>query len=363
MKLVSRRGGLPPTARLFLYLIFLSISFNASSQQLNVLFIGNSYTHYNNMPKIFEHLAKSKGKNVYADSIAVSGSTLHQHTERPSTYRKMKSRTWDIVFIQGFSRELAQDSLVIAAETIPYAQILIDSIKKYNPCASIYFYMTWGYADGYVVEEANDSYEKMQQRVCDGYFQMSRAFHYPIAPVGLVWQQVRLLHPDINLYVPDKEHPNPSGSFVAACTFYATIFKESPVGGTAPGKVNPAVIQPIEKIAEQFVLSNLERFNLDTIQHPMLEIPPALAFSIKESWTNITIINKTADCPDIKWDFGDGTTSRKLNPKHYYKESGTYTVTLHVYKDCQQFVMKKRITVSKEDKYATSNPKKKKPKR
>lgn len=331
------------------------------AQQMNVLFIGNSYTHYNNMPKIFEHLAKSKGKNVYADSIAVSGSTLKGHTERATTWKKMKARKWDVVFVQGFSRELAQDSVTVATETIPYAKMLIDSVQKYNPCANIYFYMTWGYSDGYSIEEYNNTYEKMQENIRRGYFQMSRTLHFPIAPVGMVWQQVRAQYPDINLYRDDKEHPNNSGSFVAACTFYASIFMESPVGGTAPSRVSESVIGPIERVAEKVVLNNLETYNLDTIQHPAPEIPPVLNFDIKESWTNITITNKTKNVADIKWEFGDGGTSRKMNPKYYYKKSGTYTVTLHVYKNCQHYILKKRITVSKEDKYATSNPKKKKP--
>lgn len=349
--------------RILSLLAFLICLQTAHSQQLNVVFIGNSYTHYNNMPKIFEHLAKSKGKNVYADSIAVSGSTLKEHTERSSTFKKIKSRKWDVVFIQGFSRELAQDSATIATETIPYVRILVDSIQRYNPCASIYFYMTWGYADGYALDERNNTYEKMQENVKKGYFQLSRTFKFPIAPVGMVWQQVRQVHPEINLYVPDKEHPNPSGSFVAACTFYASIFKESPNGGTAPERVSTSVVSPIERVAEKVVLNNMDIYNLDTIQHPALEIPPVLNFNIAESWTNITITNQTKNCPDVKWDFGDGNTSRKLNPKHYYKKSGTYTVTLNVYKNCQHYILKKRITVSKEDKYATTKPKpKKKPK-
>ncbi|ASS49778.1 MAG: hypothetical protein A3D31_09375 [Candidatus Fluviicola riflensis] len=346
--------------RILSLLVFLVCLQAAYTQQLNVIFIGNSYTHYNNMPKIFEHLAESKGKNVYADSIAVSGSTLKEHTDRPSTFKKIKSRKWDVVIIQGFSRELAQDSATIATTTIPYARILIDSIERYNPCASIYFYMTWGYADGYALDERNDTYEKMQENVKRGYFQLSRVFKFPIAPVGMVWQQVRELHPEINLYVPDKEHPNPSGSFIAACTFYAAIFKESPSGGTAPERVPLAVVSPIERVAEKVVLNNMDIYNLDTIQHPALEIPPVLNFNIAESWTNITITNKTRNCPDVKWDFGDGSTSRKLNPKHYYQKSGTYTVTLNVYKNCQHYILKKRITVSKEDKYATTKPKPKK---
>ena len=337
--------------------LFLCLSSYSFSQQLNVLFIGNSYTHYNGMPKMFEYLAKSKGKNVYADSIAVSSSTLKLHTERASTWKKMKSRKWDVVFIQGFSRELAQDSLTIATETMPYAKMLIDSLQKYSPCSNIYFYMTWGYFEGYSQDERNNTYDKMQENIRKGYLQMSKAFKFPIAPVGMVWQQVRAENPEIGIYRDDKEHPNPNGSFIAACTFYASIFRESPVGGTAPPAVSESAVAPIERIAAKIVLNNLERYNLDTIQHPALEMPPVLNFKMAENWTSITITNYTKGVSDIKWEFGDGTTSKKLNPVHYYKVSGTYTVTLHVYKACQHYVLKKRITVSTKEKYATSNPK------
>lgn len=337
--------------------LFMCFSSFTYSQELNVLFIGNSYTHYNGMPKMFEYLAKSKGKNVYADSIAVSSSTLKLHTERASTWKKMKSRKWDAVFIQGFSRELAQDSLTIATETMPYAKMLIDSLRKYSPCANIYFYMTWGYFDGYSQDERNNTYEKMQENIRKGYMQMSKGFRFPVAPVGMVWQQVRAAHPEIVLYRDDREHPNPNGSFVAACTFYASIFRESPVGGAAPAGVTETAVAPIERMAAKVVLNNLEKYNLDTIQHPPLKNPPVLNFRISENWTGITIKNYTKGVTDIRWDFGDGTTSKKMNPVHYYKASGTYTVTLHAYKACQHFVLKKRITVSNKEKYATSRPK------
>jgi hypothetical protein len=339
--------------------LFAGLSSVSHSQTLNVLFIGNSYTHYNGMPKMFEKLATSKGKKVYADSIAVSNSTLKLHTERASTWAKMKTRKWDVVFIQGFSRELAQDSATVATETMPYAKMLIDSLKKYSPCSDIYFYMTWGYYEGYGNDERNNSYEKMQASVRRGYMQMSKAFAYPVAPVGMVWQQVRKNHPEIPLYRDDKEHPNPNGSFIAACTFYASIFRESPLGGSATEGVTPSAIVPIQQEAAKYVLNNLEMYNLDTIQHPALEVPPVLNFKMQENWTSITITNYTKGVSDIRWEFGDGNTSRKLNPVHYYKASGTYTVTLHVYKACQHYVLKKRITVSTKEKYATSKPKSK----
>lgn len=335
-----------------------SFLFRFHAQQINVLFIGNSYTHMNNMPKIFEQLARSKGKKVYADSIAVSGSTLRQHSERPSTYEKLKSRKWDYVFVQGYSREFAQDSLVIETETIPYARQIIDSLLKYSKCANIYFYMTWGYQEGYAEQEPNNTYEKMQARIRSGYMLIGKRLGYPVAPVGMVWRSLVENHKEIQMYVADKAHPSINGSYTAACTFYTSIFRESPVGAGKPDNVTPENAKIIQKTAETVVLDNLEVYNLDTIQHPVMEIPPVLNFDIAETWTNIVITNKTRNCPDIKWEFGDGSTSRQQNPKHYYEKPGTYTITLNVYKNCQHYILKKRITVSKDDKHATSAPKK-----
>ena len=87
--------------------VFLLWGFYSFAQPANVLFIGNSYTHMNALCKIYQNLANSKGKYVFGDTIAVSGSTLKGHTERPNTYKKMQAKDWDYVFIQGFSRDLS----------------------------------------------------------------------------------------------------------------------------------------------------------------------------------------------------------------------------------------------------------------
>lgn len=139
------------------FCLFSGLSFATTT---NVLFIGNSYTHMNNMPKIFEKIARSKGKDVYADSIAVSGSTLKAHAGRESTYKKLKTRKWDYVVIQGFSLELAQDPDTIRKNTIPYVQQILDSLFKTSPCANVYFYMTWGYRYGFPEEERFNTNEK-----------------------------------------------------------------------------------------------------------------------------------------------------------------------------------------------------------
>ena len=331
------------------------------AQTTNVLFIGNSYTHMNNMPKIFEKIARSKGKDVYADSIAVSGSSLKEHAGRASTYKKLKSRKWDYVVVQGFSRELAQPADTISKNTIPYVQQILDSLYKTSPCANVYFYMTWGYRFGYPEEEVINTNEKMQARVKEGYLQLQRHFNYPIVPVGLTWAQIKQEYPNVNLYYIDDHHPNVTGSFVIASCFYTAFFKESSVGATAPKGVDSLLVKPLATVASSFILANYNLYHLNQVQHPSPEISPYLSFKASETWLAVSVSNKSKNCTSYHWNFGDGTSSKLANPKkHYYAKSGTYTITLTATKDCHTYTLKKRITVSKDDKYATSAPKKKK---
>ncbi len=339
----------------FLFSFFSGLCF--SQQPINVLFIGNSFTHMNNMPKMFELLANSKGKKVYADSIAVSGSTLKAHSERPSTYKKMKSRQWDYVFVQGFSREFAEDSATIKINSIPYAKLLIDSVLKTSPCAQIYFYMTWGYENGYPEQEANNSYAKMQQRIYNGYMMMSDSLGWPVAPTGMVWKSIRETHPNIDLYFTDRYHPNALGSYVVACTAYASIFKESPVGGKAPKRVDSTYVKTIQQTAEKVVLSNLGLYKLNKTRVFEVKESPILDFKMSEKWLSCQFTNLSKDKGSYYWDFGDGATSTDKNPKHYYKKPGTYTVTLHIKQNCSNFSLKKKITVSNKIKQA-NHPKK-----
>jgi len=336
-----------------LVLIFSLFSFISVAQPMNVLFVGNSFTHMNSMYRIFQNLANSKGKIITADTLATSGSNLLGHCNRECTYDKVKARDWDVVFIQGYSRELSHDSLRIAKETIPYAQQLIDSIKKYNPCINIYYYMTWGYEEGWLDSIPEDTYEMMQQRIQRGYLQLSRATGgYPIAPVGMVWQEIRKRYPDIGLYESDKAHPTNYGSFVAACTFYSTLFKESSIDGKAPKRVDLLDAKNIQQTAADYVLKNYSFYNLDTNQHIWTGKKPKIDFQLKEKWLSVTTVNKTSGATKYYWDFGDGKTSTKKNPKHYYKQDGKYTVTLYVKANCNWYKSKKTVRVSSKIKEA-----------
>jgi len=337
------------------FILFLFSSLSGFSQKENVLFIGNSFTHMHALCRIYENIGNSLGKDIYADTIAVSGSTIKKHTERPFTYKKLKKKSWDYVFIQAYSRELSYDSLTIETETVPYTKLLIDSIKAHNPCAKIYFYMTWGYRDGFIDSIPTDTYNLMQERIIKGYVQLSKATGgYPIAPVGVVWSEMRTAYPTINLYESDLFHPNIYGSYIAATTLFSSTHNLSPKGAKHPKKIADSTALIIEELAFKTTKLNWKTYNLDTVQIKKIGAKPAFDFVVQQKYLAITVLNKTPKDLPIHWDFGDGNSSDHYNAKHYYTKPGKYTITLSVKYNCIWYDYTKVVKVAK------SNPKKSK---
>jgi hypothetical protein len=107
----------------------------------------------------------------------------------------------------------------------------------------------------------------------------------------------------------------------------------------------------IQKTAADYVMTYFPKYYLDTLQVPEKE-DLSLDFSIREKWLSISIYNRSAKADQYRWDFGDGKTSTKRHPKHYYAKAGKYTVTLYIKKECHWYKLKQSVKVSDKVKYA-----------
>jgi hypothetical protein len=59
-----------------------------------------------------------------------------------------------------------------------------------------------------------------------------------VVPVGLAFARVREEHPDIDLVISDKSHPTVAGTYLAACVFYAALYRRSPEGLEFPRSIS-----------------------------------------------------------------------------------------------------------------------------
>jgi hypothetical protein len=187
-------------------------------QSLKVLFIGNSYTYYNDLPAMISQLAGSSDEPRQLDIriVAVGYKTLEWHCGNPETLEAIRQADRDIVVLQEHSMRPVEDR----DKMFEYASKLDGEIKSSG--ARTVLYLTW----------ARQHIPEMQEGLTDAYFSLARTLGATVAPVGIAWQKALKANPALKLHKRDKSHPALLGSYLAACVFYATFFRTSPVGLT-----------------------------------------------------------------------------------------------------------------------------------
>ena len=299
-------------------------SFLSAQDSISVLFIGNSYTYVNDLPATLGSLAASLGKEITMDSKANGGYTFQNHTNDPLTYTKIHSKPWDVVVIQGQSQEPSFPDTQVDSQTLPYAVKLSDSIWANNACSNVMYYMTWGRQNGDPQWVGINTFEKMNTRLYDAYMRMADSSDRAmVSPVGRVWAYVRENHPAINLYNADESHPSTEGTYLAACTFYAALFQQSPVGSNYYGGLSAATAGILQNAAAAVVLDSLDHFHLHAVAEPT-----QANFSLVQSGETIQLTNTSSRATAFTWDFGDGQTAATENAQHTFGSSGNYMVQL-----------------------------------
>lgn len=184
------------------------------NDKLRVLFIGNSYTYFNNLPELLSQLAASANpaKPLAAQMVARGGATLKMHWEEGSALKVLQQGKWDYVVLQ------EQSTLPITdpATMHKYARLFDAEIKKIG--AQTIFHLTW----------ARQHLPENQAKLNDAYFTIAQELKALLAPVGPAWQKAFKEDARLVFHNEDKSHPNAAGSYMAACVFYALIYGKSP---------------------------------------------------------------------------------------------------------------------------------------
>lgn len=322
--------------KLLITLLLLKLSVSYATEKKNILFIGNSYTHYNNMPKIFDQLATSKGYDLQVEMFAKSSHTCKMHSERKDLYEKIGSKKWDYVVFQGFSRELFYRPAHLDTSFLPYFNRIMDSIYSNYSCTNVLLYQNWGYKNGYEIDSNQVSYQEMSDRIAMGYQYVSDKYALPIVPVGQVWETVKSNYPSINLYTEDNQHPSLFGSYLVACTFFTAILKSSPIEGYK-GAVPEKDAEVIQQTAYDFVTLNIERY--------MLKMNTVDVRYEKTAGGKYLAYCKAyyPQAASVKWEFGDKEFAYSKFIVHSYKLPGFYNVKVTIYDKCGEIIHQNKV--------------------
>ncbi len=223
-----------------------------------VLFIGNSYTYVNRLPSAFAGLARAGGHALQTGMLARSGETLADHARSPLTAKALGSAGWNVVVLQEQSETPAL-AYLRETRTYPAARELARAIRARGALPMLF--LTWAHRRGWA-PVGLAGYARMQAALDRGYLVLARQLQIPLAPVGEAWSAAVHGPVRLRLWQRDLSHPSPRGTYLAACVFYAAIFRSSPQGLRFHPGVTEREAATMQAIAAAVVLGDRARWGL-----------------------------------------------------------------------------------------------------
>jgi hypothetical protein len=199
--------------------------------------IGNSFFYYNNSLHGHVRNLLNEGDPAFANkhrstSVTISGSGLNWHDVesyfRPDAIgsysfvgnNEIRFNKLDKPFEAAIMMDCSQCPIHPQLKTLftEYAKKDSDIVRKHG--ARPIFFMSWAYADK----------PEMTAPLAEAYTKAGNDNHAQVIPAGLAFANAVAKRPELNLYAGDRRHPSLAGTYLAACTVYASLYGKSPVG-------------------------------------------------------------------------------------------------------------------------------------
>ncbi len=198
------------------YLIFLLLPALLPAQPgdtLRVLFVGNSFTYFWNLPQVVQSMAESQGRVILTRQSTAGGASLEQHWKGDKglkTKQLIEAGGWDFVVLQDHSSQP-----IDAPESFTnYGKKFAALVREAG--AEPLFFTTWAYK----------SNPLMQATLTRKYAELAGELKAENLPMGPAWASVRQYRPDMEMYFDDK-HPAPLGTYLIGLAFYKKLSGQS----------------------------------------------------------------------------------------------------------------------------------------
>ena len=186
-----------------------------------VLFVGNSFTFYHDMPAQVAAKLEEAGCPHQVESHTKGGWYLSRYADPEDKYgallrQRHLNRHWDILVLQDQSFNPV-DNFQDFLEGARKLQQLLKPDK-------LLLYQTWAYEDGTdKLNETGLSYEQMHLSLKQAYARVATELGGIVVAVGDRFAQYKLEHPEINLYKEDHFHPSLEGTELVVEEFVRAI--------------------------------------------------------------------------------------------------------------------------------------------
>lgn len=231
-----------------------------NTKEYSILFIGNSYTYYNEMPEaIFAGIAEDAGYKFTVKSLTKGGWDLMRSGSAEDELgalvdAELKNTKYDYVILQEQSTNPALDR----GKFYDGARSVYEKVKANG--ATPVLYSTWGRKEGHEVLEDNGlTNETMTWQIAAAYEALASELAVDVAHVGLAFYDIYTEGAKgLDIYANDLTHPSYKGSYLAALTIFGEITGVDPTTVEFRGDCPAAVAKLLREAARKAVFETPE---------------------------------------------------------------------------------------------------------
>lgn len=221
---------------------------------VRILFVGNSLLYYNDglqfhVRRLVLAANPDIARSLEYKSATISGAPLAQHDIqhllRPGALGV--KQPFDVVVLQ----ENPTAPMIDSQRTRFRATVTEFNLEIVKRGAKAALYMTHAH-----VKPNRFADSDMNRRVEEMYVSVGNELGLFVIPVGLAFEEAYRQRPDIKLHKAyDGLHPDLTGTYLAACVVYASLYGASPVGNPydAFGKIDRDTIAFLQRVADDAV--------------------------------------------------------------------------------------------------------------
>jgi hypothetical protein len=225
-------------------------------QPKTVLYVGNSFFYFNDSMHHFVAglvaAADPANRNHYrSTSITISGAGLNWHDVesyfKPGGVASYSFVGDNEIVFNKFDKPFDVVVMVDCSQCPIHPQlksIFHEYSKKH--CQTVVkngakpaLFMSWAYADK----------PEMTSQLAEQYTIAGNNNDAFVIPAGLAFAKAISKNSQIVLYNKDKRHPSLFGSYLSACTIYASLYKKSPVNNSYTGGVDAKTARFLQAVA------------------------------------------------------------------------------------------------------------------
>jgi hypothetical protein len=239
---------------------------NEAEKTKAVLWVGNSFFYYNNsmhghVGQLIRGSSMTDKTGHRAVSATISGSGINWHDLeshfKPNAVGSYSFNAKNEVVFNTFTKPFDVVLMMDCSQCPIHPQlrsVFYEYAKKNSDIARKHgarpaFFMSWAY----------DDMPEMTEQLAAEYIKAGKENNALVVPAGLAFAASLKARPDVVLTIADKRHPTLAGTYLAACTVLASLYKTNPEGNSYTAGLDAATAKYLQSVAWQTVQDYAKR--------------------------------------------------------------------------------------------------------